>query len=83
MNCREKRELTEQCITACNELEAATQQLKASTGFLIDFRTQGITWAPPQTLKNWPAEFSHFADARTKHRNASLLLSRHLSQHRC
>jgi len=70
-------------MAACEALEAAARQLQISTGFLIDIRTQGITWTPPQTLQNWPAEFSHFIDARTRHRNASLLLSQHLSKHRC
>jgi hypothetical protein len=83
MNCPEKQQLKEQCMAACDALEAATQKLQASTGFLIDLRTQGITWSPPHTLKNWPEEFSHFLDARTKHRHASLLLSQHLSTHRC
>jgi hypothetical protein len=83
MNCVEKQDLREHCMAACNELEAATQQLKDATGFLLDFRTQVIAWTPPHTLKNWPSEFSNFAEARRKHLNASAALSRHLSRHRC
>jgi hypothetical protein len=83
MQCEEKEHLRESCITASTEFDAMTQELKAATGFLVDFRARNISWAMPRTLKNWPAEFSRFAEARRKHLDASSALSLHLSIHRC
>ena len=83
MQCQEKEHLRESCIAASTEFDTVTQEVKAATGFLVDFRARNITWAAPQTLKNRPAEFSRFAEARRKHLDASSALSRHLSNHRC
>jgi len=83
MQCEEKEHLRENCSAASFEFDAVVQGVEAATGFLIDFRSRGIRLAPPQTLRNWPSEFLRFAEARRKHLNASLALSRHLSMHRC
>jgi hypothetical protein len=83
MQCGEEENLRDRCIAASNEFEAVVQEVKAATGFLFDFRTKKISWAMPQMKKNWPSEFSKFAEARRRHLNASSALSLHLSKHRC
>jgi hypothetical protein len=83
MQCEEKERLRESCIAASTEFDVVVQAVKSATGFLFDFRSKNITWASPQTLKNWPSEFSKLTEARRKHLNASSALSLHLTQHRC
>jgi hypothetical protein len=83
MLCEEKEHLSESCIAASAEFDAVAQELKAATGFLVDFRARNISWTVPRTLKHRPAEFSRFAEGRRKHLDASSALSLHLSNHRC
>jgi hypothetical protein len=45
MNCPEKEHLQLKCINACNDFEAATEQLKA-TGMSFDYRSKRVVWKP-------------------------------------
>jgi hypothetical protein len=84
MICAEKKELQDHCTAACNELEAATQQLRSATGVWIDWRTKSFHRDWPKTGRiEKTSEFARQAEALRKYQTASSALSRHLSTHRC
>ena len=83
MNCPEKEDLQRNCRDACNEFEAATQQLKA-TGISLDYRSKTVTWKPMSIPAQDRTEFfSAFPLAYGNYLKASSALSKHLSKHRC
>ena len=84
MSCEIKESLQKACVVACDELESATEILKANTGFSCDYRSHDFGWQPPASAaKDWPAAFSTVSAARAKHLKAGSELSKHLSDHRC
>jgi hypothetical protein len=83
MNCPEKEDLQRKCINACNDFEAATEQLKA-TGMSFNYRSKTVVWkSTPISLKDRTEFFSAFPVAYGSYLKASSALSRHLSKHRC
>jgi hypothetical protein len=71
------------CMNACNELEAATEQLKAA-GMALDYRNKTVIWKPtPIPLQDRTGFLSSFPVAYENHLKASSALSKHLSKHRC
>jgi hypothetical protein len=83
MKCPEKEDLQQNCINACNEFEAATEQLKA-TGMSLDYRSRTVTWKPmPSPIQDRTGFFSAFPGAYGNYLKASAALSKHLSKHRC
>ena len=83
MICPDKEYLQQRCMNACNDFEAATEQLKA-TGISLDYRSKMVIWKPvPIPLKDRTEFFSAFPVAYGNYLKASSALSRHLSKHRC
>jgi hypothetical protein len=83
MNCPEKEDLQRVCMNACNDFEAATEQLKA-TGMSLNYRSKTITWkGTPIGSEDRTRLFSAFPVAYENYLKASLALSKHLSKHRC
>jgi hypothetical protein len=83
MKCPEKEDLQLKCVNACNDFEAATEQLKA-TGMSFDYRSKTAIWKPtPIPIQDQTGFFSAFPVAYGNYLKASSALSKHLSTHRC
>jgi hypothetical protein len=86
MICAEKKELQDQCMAASTDFERATQDVKASTGVLVDMRARTITdhrSGQRPTVQESFAEAIRYSEVLRKYHSASSALSRHLSTHRC
>jgi hypothetical protein len=73
-------------MAASAEFERATEDVKASTGVLIDMRARTITdhrSGQRPTVQESVAGAITYSEVLRKYHSASSALSRHLSTHRC
>jgi hypothetical protein len=85
MVCAEKKELQDHCTAACEDVEAATQELRSKTGVWIDWRNKAFMREGPHyaRIDQTVVEFTKLQKALIDYQSASRALSRHLSTHRC
>lgn len=84
MVCAEKKELQAYCTAACDDVETATQELRAKSGVWIDWRNKAFMRDSQSFSRvDQTAEFAKMQKALVLYQTASRALSLHLSAHRC